>query len=82
LSWLGSEHSSVETMSELIAAIMASAWCGLGAITAKLPRDFFDPYAFTHPESHRRDCWRTLAPYIWLVAACLLFDFFVLGGVF
>jgi hypothetical protein len=50
-------------------------------MTAKLRRDFFDLYAFTHPESLRRDCWRTVAPHIWLVAACLLFDFIVLGGV-
>jgi hypothetical protein len=71
----------VETMSGLIAAIMENACCGLGAITAKLRRDFFDLYAFTHPESLRRDCWRIVAPHIWLVAACLRFDFIVPGGV-
>jgi hypothetical protein len=34
----------VEMMSGLIAAILKSGWCGLGAITVKLRRDFSGLY--------------------------------------
>ncbi|HXI69210.1 MAG TPA: hypothetical protein VNN22_02515 [Verrucomicrobiae bacterium] len=36
----------VETMSGLIAVILASARCGLGAIIAEQRRDFSDLYVF------------------------------------
>jgi len=53
----------------------------LDAVIAKLRRGFAGLSGFTHPEAYRRDYQNTFAAYLRLVAACLLFDLIMLGGV-